>query len=244
MPRKHDYSTLVPDALAMIAACSESPPLMELAVALRAVVRGEILLPPDRFETISRIATDLINPHWNVQAHVTLLDPRVQYYAKAFCRACIQSAPVASQERNLSWHTRVKSAYSQNPSLRQLGELLIAHVRLRVRPAPVATVSMKNASTKSTKAELLAKAKTFAEQFVRHWEAQKARAAEANAPVPIPEPVQAPPVTKVVAPTPTPLASPIRAFVSSTRVEELLPIFPQSVHLGQSITPASGAPPS
>jgi hypothetical protein len=34
------YSTLVPDALAIIAACTESQPLMELAVALRAVVRG------------------------------------------------------------------------------------------------------------------------------------------------------------------------------------------------------------
>jgi len=190
MQRKHVYSTLVPDALAIIAACTESRPLMELAVALRAVVSGTVFLPPDRAETISRIARDLTNAQWNLQAHVTLKDPIVQHLAKQFCRACIQAVPLTAENptRDLNWKARVKAALTQDASLRSHAKLLLQNVRLRVTPAQAMPVQAAPAQAtnatpppKRDTAELHALAKKVAEELVRRREAQKARAAEANA---------------------------------------------------------------
>lgn len=137
MNRTNAQSTLVPDALATIAACVHSQPLMELAVALRAIVTGSLSLPADRVDAISRITRDLANSQRCLQAHLTLNDPRVKYYAKAFCRACIQAVPLTAENptRDLVWQARVKVALIQDASLQSHAKLLLDHVRLRVTSA-------------------------------------------------------------------------------------------------------------
>jgi hypothetical protein len=191
MHRTNAQSTLVPDAIAIIAACTGSRAMMELAVALRAIVTGAVLLPPDRAETISRIAADLMNPQWNMQAHLTLKHPAVKYYAKAFCRACIQAVPLTPDNptRDLMWQERVKDVLEQDASLQSHAKLLLQQIKLRVTPAqPVVAPAIATGATptpKYDKAELHAKARQFAEEFVRRREAQKAQAEAASAP-PIP----------------------------------------------------------
>lgn len=218
MNRTNAQSTLVPDALAMIAACANSRPLMELAVALRAIVTGTLLLPADRVDTISRITRDLANSQWCLQAYLTLNDPRVKYYAKAFCRACIQAVPLTAENptRDLVWHDRVKTTLIQDASLQSHAKLLLEHVRLRVTLAQEVTApaTQSNATPphKYDKTELHAKAKQFAEEILRRHQAQKAQAA-ANTPLAVtsvPEPKQPPepaqpdiPTVSEFAPTPT-----------------------------------------
>ncbi len=187
MQRKRVYSTLVPDTLAMIAACTNSRPVMELAVALRAVVSGALLLPPDRGETIQRITRDLMNPEWNLRAHISLRDPIVRYWAKMFWRTCIQAVPLTAENpaRDLVWQGRVKAELERNASLQNHAKLLLRQITLRVTPtqpvvAPVITANATPAS-KYDKAELEAKARQFAAEFVRLREAQKAGVAAANA---------------------------------------------------------------
>lgn len=192
MNRTNAQSTLVPDALAMVAACVHSQPLMELAVALRTIVTGSLLLPADRVDAISRITRDLANSQWCLQAHLTLNDPRVKYYATAFCRACIQAAPLTAENpmRDLVWQARVKAALIQDASLQSLAMLLLEHVRLRVTSAQ--TNPTPTSPRKRDNAELHAKALQFAEAFARRREAQEAEAASTASPIatPIPEPVQ------------------------------------------------------
>jgi hypothetical protein len=232
MQRKHDYSTLVPDALAIIAACTNARPSMELAVALRAVVTGTVLLPPDRAETISRIAADLMNPRWNLQAHITLKDPLVQYHARAFFRACIQAVPPTADnpKRDLVWQGRVKTALERDASLQAHAKAFLQGIKLRVTPAQAAATP--SIAPKRDKAELHAKAKQFAEEFVRRQEAQKARAAEAVAAnsAPAPEtPAKAERIPEVATHAPVvPVLSKrrLRSFLRSTRLEDYLPSVP------------------
>jgi len=195
MHRTNAQSTVVPDAIAIIAACTGSRAMMELAVALRAIVTGAVMLPGDRAETISRIATDLMNPRWNLEAHLTLEHPAVKYFAKAFCRACIQAVPLTPDNptRDLKWQQRVKEVLERDASLQSHANLLLQQIKLRVTPAQplVAPAVAANAppSPKYDKAELHAKARQFAEEFVRRREAQKAQAAAAIAPPPVAAPV-------------------------------------------------------
>jgi len=187
MHRTNAQSTIVPDAIAIIAACTGSRAMMELAVALRAIVTGAVLLPPDRAETISRIAVDLMNPRWNLEAHLTLEHPVVKYFAKAFCRGCIQAVPLTPENptRDLMWQQRVKEVFERDASLQNHAKLFLQHIKLRVTPAQPAAVPAIAATAKTSpkydKAEIHAKARQFAEEFVRRREAQKARAAEASA---------------------------------------------------------------
>ncbi len=187
MQRKRVYSTLVPDTLAMIAACTNSRPVMELAVALRAVVSGAVLLPPDRGETILRITRDLMNPEWNLRAHITLRDPIVRYWAKMFWRTCIQAVPLTAENpaRDLVWQGRVKAELERNASLQNHAKLLLRQITLRVTPAepvvaPVIAAKV-NPAPKYDKTKLETKARQFAAEFVRLREAQKARIAAVNA---------------------------------------------------------------
>jgi hypothetical protein len=209
MHRTNAQSTIVPDAIAIIAACTASRAMMELAVALRAIVTGAVMLPGDRAETISRIATDLMNPRWNLEAHLTLNHPAVKYFAKAFCRACIQAVPLTPDNptRDLKWQQRVKEVLERDASLQSHAKLLLQQIKLRVTPAQpvVAPVIAANApsSPKYDKAELQAKARLFAEEFVRRRDAQKAQAEAAK--------VSPPPVALVNAQTqedPAPSAQP------------------------------------
>jgi len=236
MQRKHVYSTLVPDALALIAACTESRPLMELAIALRAVVSGTVLLLGDRVETISRIARDLTNKHWNVQAHVTLTNPMVRYYAKAFCQACIQAVPLTAEnpKRDSAWQARVKVALTHDPILRAHAKQLLGQIRLRVTPAqvkPVQATPVQPVNTtpppKRDKAELYALAKKFAEELVRRREAQKVRAAQANA-TPAQQPAeraQAEALSSIADPASTPKKRPVfRNVAVRARYASMSPI--------------------
>ncbi len=267
MHRTNAQSTIVPDALAIIAACSESRSLMELAVALRAVVSGTVLLPPDRVETISRIATDLMNPRWNVEAHVTLMDQRVQYFASAFCRACVQAVPLTAENptRDLVWQARVKATLEWDMSLQNHAKLLLQHIRLRVTPAQRAVapaVAANAVPPKRDKAELHTKAKRFAEEFVRRWKAQKACAAAVSVSAPIPaaepEPRQIPAAPAIVAPASTPLnsdvmrvmvpwtrysAAPASPIVPAGHGEARVPVFPRASTLRRFLTPPSWSPP-
>ncbi len=213
MQRKRVYSTLVPDTLAMIAACTNSRPMMELAVALRAVVSGALLLPPDRGETILRINRDLMNPEWNLRAHISLRDPIVRYWAKTFWRACIQAVPFTAENpaRDLVWQGRVKAELVRNASLQNHAKLLLRQITLRVTPAqpvvaPVVSETP-NPAANHDKAKIEAKARQFAAEFVRLREAQKARAA--NAATPVNPPAE---TTKAELPRdPTPVAEPVFA---------------------------------
>lgn len=186
MYRTNAQSTIVPDAIAIIGACTGSRAMMELAVALRAIVTGAVLLPGDRAETISRIASDLMNPRWNLEAHLTLEHPVVKYFAKAFCLACIQAVPLTPENptRDLKWQQRVKEVLERDASLQSHAKLLLQQIKLRVTPAQpaVAPAIAVNAtpSPKYDKAELQAKARQFAEEFVRRREAQKAQAEAAQ----------------------------------------------------------------
>jgi len=209
MHRTNAQSTLVPDAIAIIAACTGSRAMMELAVALRAIVTGAVLLPADRAEAISRIASDLMNPQWNMQAHLTLNHPAVKYFAKTFCRACIQAVPLTPENptRDLRWQQRVKELLERDVSLQSHAMLLLQQIKLRVTPAePVVAPAIATSATptpKYDKAELHAKARQLAEEFVRRREEQKARAEEANA---TPAPVHQPAPPAEPAPTGRPLS--------------------------------------
>jgi len=224
MHRTNAQSTIVPDAIAIIAACTGSRAMMELAVALRAIVTGAVLLPPDRGESISRIASDLMNPQWNMQAHLTLNHPAVKYFAKTFCRACIQAVPLTPENptRDLVWQQRVKEVLEQDASLQSHAKLLLQQIKLRVTPAQpvVAPVIAATAPTtpKYDKAELQAKARQFAEQFVRLHEEQKARAATAQSSEPIPAPL----ASSAQEPTSTP--APAIATIPKPVPAERLPI--------------------
>ena len=257
MHRTDGQSTIVPDALAMIATCTESRPLMELAVALRAIISGTVLLPADRGETISRIARDLMNPHWNVQAHAVLKDPMVRHFAKTFCQACIQAVPLTPENPNRDqlWQSRVKAALMHDPSLQGHAKQLLGQIQLRVTPAPIMPVQA--AQPKYSKSELQAKAKQSAEEFVRRREAQKAReAAQAlaeNAALSLeashthvaasmspPEEIDA--VREKAAEMPAASAPPrlrLRSVLRPTRLEKLLPMFQQSEQLHSLMTPPS-----
>jgi len=210
MHRTNAQSTLVPDAIAIIAACTGSRAMMELAVALRAIVTGAVLLPPDRGESISRIAADLMNPQWNMQAHLTLNHPVVKYFAKAFCQACIHAVPLTldNPTRDLKWQQRVKEVLERDASLQNHAKLLLQQIKLRVTPAQPVVAPAVAANAPSTpkydKAEIHAKARQFAEEFVRRREAQKAQAAAAKASSPVVAPVE-PPVQEESAPPAQPL---------------------------------------
>lgn len=192
MHRTNAQSTIVPDAIAIIAACTGSRAMMELAVALRAIVTGAVLLPGDRAETISRIASDLMNPRWNMQAHLTLNHPAVKYFAKAFCRACIQAVPLTPENptRDLIWQQRVKEALGRDASWQSHAKLFLQQIKLRVTP-PQPVVAPVIAATGPTthkydKAELQAKARQFVEEFLRRRETQKAQAVAAQSSEPNP----------------------------------------------------------
>ena len=215
MQRKRVYSTLVPDTLAMIAACTNSRPVMELAVALRSVVSGALLLPPDRGETILRITRDLMNPEWNLRAHITLRDPIVRYWAKMFWRTCIQAVPLTAENhaRDLVWQGRLKAELERSASLQNHAKLLLRQITLRVTPAqsvvaPVIAAKV-NPAPKYDKAELETKARQFAAEFVRLREAQKSRAAAANAARFVTPPVEA--TIADLTPEPPPPAEPVIA---------------------------------
>ena len=252
-------STLIPDAMAIIASCTGSRSLMELAVALRAIATGKILLPPDRSETSARIAQDLMNRRWNLEAHVTLVDPRVQYFAKAFCIACIQAVPLTAENptRDLVWQTRVRATLAQDALLQSHAKLLLQHIRLRVTPAQPAVVpaiaANANQSPKRDKAELHARAKQFAEEFVRRWEAQKAQAAVTNTLPSVSNPVQVPqavPEAPSIA-APAPISRRVRVFrnvAARARYASVPPILGLGLDAlairNQSIAPTSTAPPN
>jgi hypothetical protein len=186
MHRTNAQSTLVPDALAIIAACTGTRAMMELAVALRAIVTGAVLLPRDCGGTISRITADLMNPQWNMQAHLTLNHPVVKYFAKAFCYGCIQAVPLTPENptRDLVWQERVKAVLERDVVLQSHAKLLLQQIKLRV--TPVSSPHAPTVAAKATqspiydKARLYAKVRMFAEEFVRVREVQKARPAEAN----------------------------------------------------------------
>ncbi len=213
MQRKRVYSTLVPDTLAMIAACANSRPVMELAVALRAVVSGALLLPPDRGETILRITRDLMNPEWNLRAHITLRDPIVRYWAKMFWRACIQAVPLTAENpvRDLVWQGRAKAELERSASLQNHAKLLLRQITLRVTPAqPVVApviATKTNPPPKSDKVQMEAKARQFATEFVRLREAQKARVAASNAARFVTPPAEA--TIADLPPEPPPAAEPV-----------------------------------
>ncbi len=219
MQRKRVYSTLVPDTLAMIAACTNSRPMMELAVALRSVVSGALLLPPDRGETILRITRDLMNPEWNLRAHITLRDPILRYWAKMFWRVCIEAVPLTAENpaRDLVWQGRVKAELERNASLQNHAKLLLRQITLRVTPAqPVvvpAIAAKVNPAPKYDKAELETKARQFATEFVRLREAQKARIAAVNAARFVTPPAEA--TIADLTPAPPPPAEPV--FTGSKR---------------------------
>ncbi len=219
MQRKRVYSTLVPDTLAMIAACINSQPMMELAVALRAVVSGALLLPPDRGETILRITHDLMNPEWNLRAHITLRDPILRYWAKMFWRTCIQAVPLTAENpsRDLVWQGRVQAELERNASLQNHAKLLLRQIMLRVTPAqpvvaPVIAAKV-DPAPQYDKAALETKARLFAAEFVRLREAQKARIAAANATAPVNPPAE--PTKAELPPEPPPPAEPV--FTGSKR---------------------------
>lgn len=205
MHRTNAQSTLVPDALAIIAACTGSRSMMELAVALRAIVTGAVLLPPDCGETISRIAADLTNPQWNMQAHLTLNHPVVKYFAKAFCRGCIQAVPLSPENptRDLLWQERVKEVLERDVVLQSDAKLLLQQIKLRVTPAQAVAPTIAARATQPhqcDKAELHAKVRKLAEEFVRLRKGHKARAAEAIVAPPVAAPENSP--VRTVEPTP------------------------------------------
>ncbi len=213
MQRKRVYSTLVPDTLAMIAACTNSRPVMELAVALRSVVSGALLLPSDRGETILRITRDLMNPEWNLRAHITLRDPILRYWAKMFWRTCIQAVPLTAENptRDLVWQSRVKAELVRNASLQNHAKLLLRQITLRVTPAqpvvaPVIAAKV-DPAPQYDNAELEAKARQFVEEFIRLREAQKARIAAATAATPANPPAEA--TNAEQPPEPPPAAEPV-----------------------------------
>jgi hypothetical protein len=193
--------------------------MMELAVALRAIVTGAVLLPADCGGTISRIAADLMNPQWNMQAHLTLNHPVVKYFAKAFCRGCMQAVPLTQDNptRDLVWQVRVKEVLERDVVLQSHAKLLLQQIKLRVTPTKSVAPTIAARATQPhqcDKAELHAKVRKLAEEFVRLREAQKARAAEAIVALPVTTPEKLPvlaveptlPIQSVssVEPTPTP----------------------------------------
>ncbi len=131
--------------------------------------------------------------------------------AKAFCQACIQAVPltVENPTRDLVWQARVKVALASDALLQSHAKLLLQHIRLRVTPAQpvvVPAIAANTAAPKRDKAELHAKAKQFAEEFVRRYEAQKAQAVVTNSAPPVSIPVQVsqavPEAPSIVSPAP------------------------------------------
>ncbi len=267
MQRKHEYSSFVPDVLTFIAYCTNARPMAELAVALRALVCGSISLPPDRFETTARIATHLMNPEWNLRAHLTMRDPIASFFAKAFFRACIQAVPLTPEnpKRDFVWFKRFQAVFVRDPALQAHAMAFLNCIKLRVTPAQSmapqavpAQAAIASPPPKLDKAQLHAFAKMVAEELVRRRQEQQARAAaqapaEATASNPTPAPelpheqviAQDQPEKKEIiaeAVASAPIASPpakrrLRNFLRRTRVEDYLPTIPQFESM--SIAPPS-----
>lgn len=255
MQRKHEYSTLVPDALAIIAASTNARPMMEVAVALRAIACGAILLPPDRWETTARIAMHLMNSEWNLRAHLTMRHPVSKFFAKEFCKACIRAVPLTPENptRDLAWLNRFKAVFLRDPALQGHAVAFLNCIKLRVTPAQAmpaqavpAQTAIASPSPKLDKAQLHAFAKMVAEELVRRRQEEQARVAAQVAvsnttPAPEPEPPREQVVAheqpekneiieEAVASAPiasTPVKRRLRNFLRRTRVEDYLPTIQQ-----------------
>ena len=190
------HSTIVPDALTIIAVCTGSRRLLELGIALKAVATGKVWLPPaaEDADSAMRIARNLLSPQWTSRARTALAAPQIEYLAGHFLRVCVTCVPTQASDplNDRTWLAGVRALYGREHSLPMLANALLSQLHLPDEPdsavpapAPVPVVARSHEiQTKLiARLRLIARAKRFVEQFARNWEAQKARTASAMADV-------------------------------------------------------------
>jgi len=195
------------DALGIIAACSNDPKLFEMVSSLQAITTGELRLAPGPHAEVMarRMGQRLRNPQWAATARSLLLDATSQYLTYHLFQWCVRCAPTNASNplTDETWLPRVRMLYSWDPHLQLLADTLVNQFRVlddyddaaqapavaapAIAPAEVAPAVAAPAPTQETNFALLmrrlhlaTKAKRFVDQFVRHWNEQKARAAMAQ----------------------------------------------------------------
>lgn len=227
------HSSVVADVLFILAASRESRVLLEWAIALRAMATGKLGMPQGMQQTElgRRIAQNFLDPQWNVAVRAALGNTQIEYLAHHFYKCCVTNVPTNSRYpiADENWLVGARALYWKEPSLQMLANALLDQLRLssesavaaptppRAQPVAVAvtTPPSKEMWTKLiARLRLIALAKRFVEQFVRHWEAQKARATGAQEPAPIPVATSTAPAAEAIpalvppATMPTPARAP------------------------------------
>jgi hypothetical protein len=123
------HSTIVPDAIAIIAVCTTSRALAEFAVALKMVSVDNLSLPPgpEQVEAKVRIAQNVASLAWRVEARAALRDPDIEELAWYFYQICLKWVPSNSSDpmTDDAWLLGVRALYSRERSLQQIANTLI-----------------------------------------------------------------------------------------------------------------------
>lgn len=129
MDRTNIQSSIVPDAVAIIAVCATSRPLAEMAVALKLISDDELSWPSEFRHTASkwRIAQTVSSLYWRVEARTAMRDPDVQELAFLFYQICLQRVPTNSPNplTDEDWLLRVRDFFLRQKPLQLIaGDLL------------------------------------------------------------------------------------------------------------------------
>jgi len=192
------------ESLTIIAVCSGSSEAIDLLNSLRVIATGELWLPvgPGAEGMARRMGQRLRNTQWVASARTTINDVSSKYLAHHFFQWCVRCVPTNALDplADATWLPRVRISYSMDPGLRMLAESLVNQFRLPgdneiaahapvvpapsfapIGPAPAASALAPSQDAVQARLiarlRVIAKAKRFIEQFVRQWNAQKARAA-------------------------------------------------------------------
>lgn len=206
----HSFGVL--EALTIIAACSEASEAIDLLNSIRIIATGILWLPvgPGAEGMARRMGQILRNRQWIASARTTYNDAATKYLAHHFFQWCVRCVPTHSPDPFMdeTWLPRVRILLSLDTGLRLLADSLVNRFQLpdnkemaveapvasapsMTTTAPAPAVSVPSPSPDAIYTRLIARlrvvvrAKRFVDQFVRHWNAQKARtAALASAPAP------------------------------------------------------------
>jgi len=208
----HIPSSTIADTMVLIAICTGSRALLELAIALRALTTGSICVPPgpENAEMVHRIARSLLDPQWMTRTRAALGDTRVEQLAGHFYEACLMSVPTNAQAplSDATWLTGVRSLYSTERAMQFMAEALVrqfaplrdAEPTEQVPEPPPAVAAVSAPATTSTssapspaeiQAKLIVRLQKIAKlyRFLKLWKAHQARMAAAHSSKPNPAPV-------------------------------------------------------
>lgn len=134
MQKPSVQSSVVLDAIAIIAVCMNSRALAETAIALKILSHDDLSLPSGSLDAKAkyRIAKTLADFPWRVEARAALRDPEVQELAFYFYQLCLRWAPTdsANPTADTDWLLRVRELVARQKPLQVIAATLLDQIPL------------------------------------------------------------------------------------------------------------------